>query len=114
MKMVEAIICPERLEQVKEALAEVEVFRLTVSDVKGYASQQTQPGTEGLRFEQRLVRKLKLEIAVNEEFVEPTVEAIAKAGITADAGAEGDGKIFLLPLEDVVRIRTGERGGAAI
>ena len=115
MKMIEAVIRPERLEDVMEALAEVEVFRLTVSDVQGFARQKGQTlETGSARVETRLQRKIKLEIAVNEEFVEVTLNAIAKAGKTGPKGVVGDGKVFILPLEDVVRIRTGERGGAAI
>ena len=68
----------------------------------------------GHEYEVNLIRKVKLEVAVNDEFVEPTIEAIIKAGRTGQEGKIGDGKIFVMPLEDVVRIRTGERGGEAI
>ena len=115
MKMIEAIIRPERLEAVMDALAEVEVFRLTVSDVQGFARQKGQTvETANASVETRLQRKIRLEIAVNEEFVEVTLNAISKAGKTGQKGVVGEGKVFVLPLEDVVRIRTGERGGAAI
>lgn len=126
MKLVVGIVRPERLEAVKEALAEAKVFRLTVSDVQGFgeagaaAGQQASAASSaaaayaGTTAEQpRLVRKVKLEIAVNESFVEPTVRAIARAA-RLDGGHAGDGKVFVLPLEDVVRIRTGERGPEAI
>ena len=115
MKLVVAIIQPDRLEAVKTALAEVEVFRLTVMDVQGFGRQKGQTEVyRGHEFTINLVRKVQLTIAVNEEFLEPTVEAIVKGGRTGPEGAIGDGKIFILPLEDCIRIRTGERGGEAI
>jgi len=97
MKLILAIIQPSKLEAVKEALNKVEVFRLTIVDVQGFGRQ-----------------KVQLQIAVNEDFVEPTVNAIMEAGRTGPEGRIGDGKIFILPLEDCIRIRTGERGPEAI
>ena len=115
MKYIVAIVQPSRLEIVKQALSKVEVFRLTVSDVQGLGRQKGHTEVyRGHEYEVNLIRKVKLEIAVNDEFVEPTVEAIIKAGRTGADGKIGDGKIFVLPLEDVVRIRTGERGSEAI
>lgn len=115
MKLIVAIIQPTKLEAVKEALSEVEVFRLTVSDVQGFGRQKGHTEIyRGQEYTVNLLRKVKLEIAVNENFVEPTIEAIIKAGRTGEEGKIGDGKIFVLPLEDVVRIRTGERGPEAI
>ena len=115
MKLIIAIIQPNRLEEVKAALAEVEVFRLTVMDVKGFGRQRGQDEMyRGHEVSINLVRKVQLTIGVNEEFLEPTIEAIVKAGRTGPEGQVGDGKIFVLPLEDCVRIRTGERGGEAI
>lgn len=115
MKMIEAIIQPQRLEAVKEALAEVQVFRLTVSDVQGFGRQKGHTEVyRGHEYTVNLLRKVKLQIAVNDEMVDRTVEAIVRAGRTGDEGKIGDGKIFILPLEDVVRIRTGERGTEAI
>src|SRR6202453_4703536 len=115
MKMIVAIIRPEKLEAVQEALAERDVYLMTVSDVRGCGRQrgftEVYRGTE---VQIRLVPKLKLEIAVNEAFVEATVEAIVHAARTGDTGTIGDGKIFVLSLEDCIRIRTGERGGEAI
>ena len=115
MKLIVAVIQPSRLQAVKDALSEVEVFRLTVSDVQGFGQQKGH--TEVYRGHEHtvdLLRKVKLEIAVNEDFVEPTVEAIIRVGRTSGEGKIGDGKIFILPLEDVIRIRTGERGPEAI
>ena len=115
MKLIVAIIQPSKLEAIKDALSEVEVFRLTVSDVQGFGRQKGHTEVyRGHEYTVNLLRKVKLEIAVNEEFVEPTVNAIVKAGKTGEDGRIGDGKIFVLPLEEVVRIRTGERGGEAI
>jgi nitrogen regulatory protein P-II 1 len=115
MKLIIAIIQPSKLEAVKDALSEVEVFRLTVSDVQGFGRQKGHTEVyRGHEYTVNLLRKVKLEIAVNEEFVEPTINAIVKAGRTGEEGRIGDGKIFVLPLDDVVRIRTGERGGEAI
>ena len=115
MKYIVAIVQPARLEAVKEALSKVEVFRLTVSDVQGLGRQKGHTEVyRGHEYQVNLIRKVKLEIAVNDEFVEPTVDAIIKAGRSADEGKIGDGKIFILPLEEVVRIRTGERGNEAI
>lgn len=115
MKLIVAIIQPNRLEAVKAALTEVEVFRLTVMDVQGFGRQKGHTETyRGHEFTVNLLRKVQLQIAVNEEFVEPTIEAIIKGGRTGPTGEIGDGKIFVLPLEDCIRIRTGERGSEAI
>ncbi len=115
MKMIEAIIQPSKLEAVKESLSEVEVVRLTISDVQGFGRQKGHTEVyRGHEYTVNLLRKVKLEIAVNEDFVEPTVAAIIKAGRTEEEGKVGDGKIFILPLEDCIRIRTGERGPEAI
>ncbi len=115
MKLIIAIIQPTKLEAVKEALNQVEVFRLTIIDCQGFGRQKGQ--TEFYRDHEinvNLLRKVQLQIAVNEDFVEPTVNAIMKAGRTGNEGRIGDGKIFILPLEDCIRIRTGERGPEAI
>ncbi len=115
MKLIVAVIRPEKLEAVKDALAEVEVFRLTVSDVQGFGRQKGQTEIyRGQEYTVGLVRKVRLEIAVNEDFVEPTIGAIVRAARTGEGGKVGDGKIFVLPLHDVIRIRTGERGSEAI
>ena len=115
MKLIIAIIQPDKLEALQEALVSVEVFRLTVSEVRGFGRQlgytEVYRGTE---FKVNLLKKLQIEIGVNDDFVEPTIQAIVKAGRTEPDGKIGDGKIFVLPLEECIRIRTGERGGAAI
>src|SRR3977135_3053811 len=115
MKMVVAIIQPARLDSVKEALNSVEVVRLTVSDVQGFGRQKGHTEIyRGHEYTVNLLRKVKLEIAVNDDFVEPTLPAIIRGGRSGEGGQIGDGKIFVLPLEDCVRIRTGERGPEAI
>ena len=115
MKLIIAIIQPTRLEAVKTALTEVEVFRLTVMDVQGFGRQKGHTEVyRGHEISVNLLRKVQLQIAVNEDFVEPTVNAVMEAGRTGPEGRIGDGKIFILPLEDCIRIRTGERGPEAI
>jgi nitrogen regulatory protein PII len=115
MKLIVAIVQPSRYEAVKEALSKVEVFRLTVSDAQGLGRQKGHTEVyRGHEYQVNLVRKVKLEIAVNDEFVEPTIDAIIRAGRTGPEGKIGDGKLFVMPLEDAIRIRTGERGEEAI
>ena len=117
MKLIIAIIQPFRLEAVKQALTDVEVFRLTVSDVQGYGRQKGH--TEyfrGQALQVNLIRKVRLEIAVNEAFVQPTINAIVKAARSGPGGTGqvGDGKIFVIPLDNVVRVSDGTVGGEAI
>lgn len=115
MKMIVAIIRPDKLEPVQEALNAHDIYLMTVTDVRGCGRQRGHTEVyRGTEFQPRLLPKLKLEIAVNDAFVEPAVEAIVQAARTPETGQVGDGKIFVLQLEDCVRIRTGERGGEAI
>ena len=115
MKLINAIIQPSKLEAVKAALTEVEVFRLTVMDVQGFGRQKGHTELyRGHEFSVNLLRKVQLQIAVNEEFVEPTIQAVIKGGKSGAQGEIGDGKIFVLPMDDCIRIRTGERGPEAI
>ena len=115
MKLVLAIIQPHRVEAVKQALAEIEIFRLTILDVQGFGRQRgTTENYRGQPFSVNLVRKIQLQIAVNEAYLEATVEAIRLACRSGTEGRVGDGKIFVLPIEDCIRIRTGERGSDAI
>src|SRR5512137_2571618 len=108
MKLIIALIQPHRLEAVKTALAEVEVFRLTVMDVQGFGRQRGHSEMyRGHEVSVNLVRKVQLMIAVNDNFLHPTIDAIIKGGRTGPAGEVGDGKIFVLPLDDCIRIRTG-------
>jgi nitrogen regulatory protein P-II 1 len=115
MKLIIAVIQPSKLEDVKAALNEVEVVRLTIMDVQGFGRQKGQTEMyRGREITVNLLRKVQLQIAVNDAFVEPTINAIIKGGRTGDQGQIGDGKIFVLPLDDCIRIRTGERGSEAI
>jgi nitrogen regulatory protein P-II 2 len=115
MKLIIAVIQPSKLEDVKAALNEVEVVRLTIMDVQGFGRQKGQTEMyRGREITVNLLRKVQLQIAVNDAFVEPTINAIIKGGRTGDTGQIGDGKIFVLPLDDCIRIRTGERGSEAI
>jgi nitrogen regulatory protein P-II 1 len=115
MKYIIAIIQPSKLEVVKEALSKIEVFRLTVSDVQGFGRQKGHTEVyRGHEYKINFVNKVKLEIAVDDQYAETTIEAISKAARTGNEGKIGDGKIFMLPLEDVMRIRTRERGTDAL
>jgi nitrogen regulatory protein P-II 1 len=112
MKIIIAIIQPHRLEQVKEELYNADIHLISVSEMLGHGRQLG--ATEYYRANKEtgnLLRKIRLEIAVNDEFVEQTISAIVKG---AKTGNLGDGKIFVYPLEECVRIRTEERGPAAI
>jgi nitrogen regulatory protein P-II 1 len=113
MKLIVAIIEPDKLDEVHQALIAAEIFRITVSRVTGHGRQEDPELYRGEEVAPGLIPKVRLEIAVNEAFVEPTIEAILKGARHGD-GAIGDGKIFVLPLQEVIRIRTGERGGEAI
>lgn len=114
MKLIIAIIQPSRLESVKQALSEVEVFRLTVLDVQGFGRQRGHAETyRGHEISVNLLRKVQLQIAVNDDFVEPTIAAIVKGGRSGEHGEIGDGKIFVSPVADVVRVRTAETGDKA-
>lgn len=112
MKLVVAIIQPDKLEAVKESLNEAQVYLMTVSQVLGCGRQKGHTEIyRGVKEVGNLLKKVRLEIAVNEDFVEPTINAIIKAART---GNIGDGKIFVLDLPECIRIRTGERGSKAI
>jgi nitrogen regulatory protein P-II 1 len=112
MKKVEAIIKPFKLDEVKEALSAVGVQGITVSEVKGFGRQKGHTELyRGAEYVVDFLPKVKLEIIVADNMVAPVVDAIQRA---AKTGRIGDGKIFVLPIEEVVRIRTGERGNEAI
>ena len=114
MKLIIAIIQPNRLEAVKAELTKNEIYRLTVSDVQGYGQQKGKTTIyRGHEYKVNLLPKVRLEIAVNDDFVKPTIDAILKGAKTGE-GQIGDGKIFVLPIEEVIRIRTGEKGSQAI
>lgn len=112
MKLIIAMIQPHKLPDVKKALFEAEVHKMTVTNALGCGQQKGFTETyRGVIHEVNLLKKVRLEIAVNQDFVKPTVDAIIKGART---GNIGDGKIFVLDLPECIRIRTGERGGNAI
>jgi nitrogen regulatory protein P-II 2 len=112
MKLIIAIIQPSKLEEVKQELYKVEVNLMTVNEVLGHGRQMGITEIyRGVKETGNLLRKIRLEIAVNDNFVKPTIDAIMKG---AQTGETGDGKIFVLPLEECIRIRTGEKGKVAI
>jgi len=112
MKLVIAYIQPHKLNDVKQALFAADVHKMSVTNALGCGQQKGYTETyRGVMIEVNLLKKIRLEIAVNEEFVQPTIEAIIKG---ARSGDLGDGKIFILDLHECIRIRTGERGNSAI
>jgi nitrogen regulatory protein P-II 1 len=112
MKKIEAIIKPFKLDEVRESLHEVGVTGMTVTEVKGFGRQKGHTELyRGAEYVVDFLPKIKLEIVVEDDGVEAAIEAIVKAART---GKIGDGKIFVFPMEQVVRIRTGETGDAAI
>jgi len=112
MKKIEAVIKPFKLEDVKEALVESGVTGMTVTDVKGYGRQQGHSELyRGAEYIVDFLAKIKIELIVNDEDVEKTISTISEA---AKTGKIGDGKIFVTPVENVVRIRTGETGSEAV
>lgn len=112
MKKIEAIIKPFKLDDVKEALTEAGVQGMTVSEVRGFGrSLGRREVYRGAEYVVDLVPKLKLEVVVNDDLVEAVCEALLKSAFT---GKIGDGKIFVLPLDEAIRIRTGERGPLAV
>jgi nitrogen regulatory protein P-II 1 len=115
MKYIVAIIQPTRLEAVKDALSRIELFRLTVSDAQGVGRQKGHTEVyRGHEYKINFVSKVKLEIVIDDQYVEQTVQAIIESARTGVEGKIGDGKIFILPCEDVIRIRTRERGVDAL
>ncbi len=112
MKLVIAYIRPESLPAVKQALYEREIFKISVTNALGCGQQKGYHETyRGADIEVTLLKKVRLEIAVNEDFVQPTVDGIIEG---AKTGKIGDGKIFVQNLEECIRIRTGEKGNLAI
>jgi nitrogen regulatory protein P-II 1 len=115
MKLITAIIREVQLDKVREALITAEITRITVSRVSGHGQQRIEEMYRGQRIVPDLIPKIKIDIAVNEAFVDITVDAILKSARTdGQEGHVGDGKIFITPLEECIRIRTGERGSSAI
>ncbi len=112
MKLIIAYIQPHRLEQVKEALFKADVHKMSVTNSLGCGEQMGyEESYRGIKFSVNLLKKVRLEVAVNEDFAKKTVDAIIEGART---GAIGDGKIFVVELAECVRIRTGDRGDDAI
>lgn len=112
MKLIIAYIQPHKLDDVKQALARADVGKMSVTNAVGCGAQKGyHESYRGVQFDVNLLKKVRLEIAVNEDFVQRTIEAIISAART---GQIGDGKIFIVDLVECIRIRTGERGSAAI
>ena len=112
MKKVEAIIRPFKLEDVKVSLVDAGIVGMTVSEVRGFGRQKGQVERyRGSEFTVEFLQKLKVEVVIEDEKVESVVKAISEA---AKTGEIGDGKIFITPVETVVRIRTGDRDGSAL
>jgi nitrogen regulatory protein P-II 1 len=112
MKLIVAMIQPHKLPDVKQALFDAEIYKMTVTNALGCGQQRGFTETyRGVIHTINLLKKVRVEVAVNEEFVEPTIAAIVKGARTDSIG---DGKIFILDLPECIRIRTGERGAEAI
>ena len=112
MKLILAYIQPHKLNDVKKALFRANVHKISVTNALGCGEQLGyEESYRGIKFEVNLLKKIRLEIAINEEFVDKTIDAIIEG---AKTGQIGDGKIFVMDLPDCVRIRTGERGQKAI
>ena len=112
MKKIEAIIKPFKLDDVKDALVEIGIGGMTVTEVRGFGQQKGHTEIyRGTEYVIDFLPKVKIEVVVKDEDVEKVIETIMK---TAQTGRVGDGKIFVIPVEEVIRIRTGERGEQAI
>ena len=112
MKLVIAYIQPHKLQDVKKALYQAEVHKMSVTNALGCGEQQGyEESYRGIKFEVNLLKKVRLEIAVNEDFLDKTIDAIVEGART---GQIGDGKIFVMDMKECVRIRTGEKGKKAI
>ncbi len=113
MKLIIAVIQPEELPAIKEELLKKEIYKFTVTNAKGQGKEfPVQEVYRGISHEITLLKKVRLEIAVNDEFVEPTVDAITT--VAKKDGDKGRGKIFVVPIEECIRIRTGETSKEAI
>ncbi len=115
MKLIIALIQPGKLKAVQEALAKVGVERVSVCDATGFARQRGQTETyRGIEYQTNLIRKIELEIAVNDDFVERTIEVLTNTGRSGSEGNIGDGKIFVLPVDNVIQIGGTARGKEAV
>ncbi len=113
MKLITAIIQEDMLDTVREALIQADITRISVSRISGHGRQEDIDIYRGRKIAPNLIPKIRIEIAVNDDFVDVAIDTIVSSARHGD-GAVGDGKIFVTPLEQCVRIRTNERGGSAI
>ncbi len=115
MKLILAVIQPTKLEAAQQALARIGVTRLSVSDAMGFARQRGQTESyRGSEYKTNLLRKVQLEIAVNDDFVERTIECLQQSARTSTEGTIGDGKILVLPMDEAVQINDAQRGPSAL
>lgn len=114
MKLIIAIIRDNQLDQVRESLIEAGITRITVNHVSGHGRRVSEEIYRGQKVIPHLVSNIRLEIAVNDDYVKTTCDAIMNAAQAHDGDLIGSGKIFIMPLEECIRIRTGERGSEAI
>lgn len=115
MKMILAIIQPTKLRTVQEALYQAGVERITICDSQGFGRQKGQTAMyRGMEYRSYMLRKIMLEIAVNDDFLEKTIEILSQAAKTGPEGNIGDGKIFVLPMIDAIQIGPEQRGPSAV
>jgi len=115
MKVVLAIIRPTKLDAVREALGRIEVTRMTIADAQGYGQQRGHGEMyRGREYQTLLLRKVAVEIVVNDDFLERTIETVIQAARTGPEGTIGDGKIFVLPADEVIQISDGSHGPGAV
>ncbi len=115
MKMLLAIIQPTKLAAVREALQRIGVERMTVCDSQGFGRQRGQTATyRGIEYKTQLLRKVSLEIVVNDDFLQRTIDTISRVARTGSEGNIGDGKIFVLPADEAITINDGDRGPSAV
>ncbi len=115
MKLILAIIQPLKLEAVQQALLRIGVTRLTINDASGFARQRGQTEMyRGSKSQTNLLQKVELQIAVNDDFVQQTVDCLEQIGRTGAAGNIGDGKIFVMPIEETIQISDGQSGPGAV
>lgn len=115
MKLLLAIIQPTKLHAVRDALYQAGVERMTVCDAQGYGRQRGQTASyRGIEYQVNMLRKIALEIWVNDDFVERTIETLQRVARTGSAGSIGDGKVFILPTEEAISVDDGVRGPGAV
>ena len=115
MKLIIAVIQPTKLKAVREALEKIEVLRMTVCDAQGFGRQRGRSEMyRGHEYKTTLLRKVALEIVVNDDFLERTLQTITSAARTGPEGTIGDGKVFVVPMQNAVQVRDGSRGPGAV